>query len=261
MNFNNESPIMDKSEDKLNRRLYAEKLAEAILNDDNEKCLTIGLIGKWGSGKTSIINMAKNNMQFEDLIVLDFSPWYFSTLDNLYQQFFNLVVGAIEKKEFGDKFWIQKKYFQLKTQWNQTSQLNKENKSKSQYVKEIVFTLRELQRSDIVNKYYNQVKSNSSINFNIPGVGYTYNFNDSKKEYNSISYLKAKCNEYFRCLGYKFLIIIDDLDRMTTTEIEQTLILVKSLADFDNFTYLLAFDDEIVSKSLTFIPKEFQKTI
>ena len=259
MNFYSERPILNKDDDKLNRSLFAEILAESILHYDGEDCLIIGLIGKWGSGKSSIINMAVDSIQSENLIIINFNPWYFSTQDNLYQQFFNLIVTEIEKREFGDKFWVQKKWFQLKTQWDYASRIEKGNKSIMQYGKEIVLTLRELQHSDIINKYYNQVKSNSAINLNAPGLGYTYNFTDSKKEYNSISYLKTKCNEYFKSLDYKFLIIIDDLDRMTKFEIEQTLILVKSLADFDDFIYLLAFDDEIVSESLSNVPEKFQK--
>lgn len=259
MKFYTENPINDKNEDKLNRTLYAENLAESIRLNKENKCLTIGLIGKWGSGKTSIINIAINKLKSEDLIILNFSPWYFSTQDNLYRQFFNLIISEIERREFGNKFWIQKKFFQIETQLKKASHLTKGNKTRMQYFKEIIFTLRELEHLSIVNKYYNQVKSNSSINFNTPGFGYTYNFNDSTKEYNSISYLKTKCNEYFKELGYKFLIIMDDIDRMNRTEIEQTLILVKSVADFDNFTYLLAFDDDIVAKSLKDIPENYRK--
>lgn len=259
MKFFTEYPIKNKNEDELNRTIFAKHLAKSILQNKENECLTIGLIGKWGSGKSSIINIARDDLNDEDLIILDFNPWYFSTQDNLYQQFFNMITSEIEKREFGDKFWIQKKFFQMKTQFKKASKLSKGNKTIMQFIKEIFFTLKELQNLNIVNKYYKQVKSNSSVNLNTPGFGYTYNFSESTKEYNSISYLKTKCNEYFEELGYKFLIVIDDIDRMTKTEIGQTLILVKSLADFNNFTYLLAFDEDVVAESLTSIPENFRK--
>ena len=155
--------------------------------------------------------------------------------NNLYQQFFNLISSEIEKREFGDKLWIQKKFTQIKQQYDKLPKVTRENKKITQYVKEKFYSLHELRNSDVINAYYKQIKSNSSVNFNAPGFGYSYNFDDSLKEYNSVSYLKTKCEEYFKDLGYKFLIIIDDIDRMNSIEIEQIFILVKSLANFPNF--------------------------
>lgn len=258
MKFYSDAPIISKDEDKLDRDKFAKNLANAIQGVSADESLSLGLIGKWGTGKSSIINLTKNHLDDDNLIVIEFNPWYFSTQNNLYQQFFNLISSEIEKREFGDKLWIKKKFTQIKQQYDKLPKVTRENKKITQYVKEKFYSLHELRNSDVINAYYKQIKSNSSVNFNAPGFGYSYNFDDSLKEYNSVSYLKTKCEEYFKDLGYKFLIIIDDIDRMNSIEIEQIFILVKSLANFPNFIYLLSFDKEVVVNSLNDVPKDFR---
>jgi len=39
----------------LNFEAYAEALSELIISEDNEKALTIGIFGRWGSGKTTLM--------------------------------------------------------------------------------------------------------------------------------------------------------------------------------------------------------------
>lgn len=258
MEFHSDAPITSKNEDKLDRDKFAKNLANAIKSFPVDESLSVGLIGKWGTGKSSIINLTKNHLDDDNLILIEFNPWYFSTQNNLYQQFFNLISSEIEKREFGDKLWIKKKFAQIKQQYDKLPKVTRENKKLTQYFKEKFYSLHELRNSDVINAYYNQIKSNSLVNFNAPGIGYSYNFDDSLKEYNSVSYLKTKCEEYFQDLGYKFLIIIDDIDRMNSIEIEQIFLLVKSLANFPNFIYLLSFDKEVVVNSLNDVPEDFR---
>lgn len=58
--FIEENPISLLDDDKLNRKEFAESLAQAISNYKKESCLTISLMRKWGSGKTSIIKMVED---------------------------------------------------------------------------------------------------------------------------------------------------------------------------------------------------------
>ena len=48
----------------------------------------------------------------------------------------------------------------------------------------------------------------------------------------------------------KIVVIIDDIDRLNPYEVEQIFQLVKSLANFPNIIYILAFDDEYVNHAL-----------
>jgi predicted KAP-like P-loop ATPase len=49
----------------------------------------------------------------------------------------------------------------------------------------------------------------------------------------------------------RILVIVDDIDRLTSDEIRQVFRVVKAVADFPKVTYLLAFDKRVVTRSLS----------
>ena len=79
--FETDEPIKEFKEDLLNRTEFAKTFGNAINNYKNEDCLVIGLMGEWGSGKTSLINLSLK--QIEDKIIIHFNPWIFSEQNRL----------------------------------------------------------------------------------------------------------------------------------------------------------------------------------
>ena len=150
-----DNPIYRKEEDKLNITYFAETLSSTIMNYHKTECLTIGLVGRWGSGKSSIINMVKTELDYEHLIFINFNPWNFSTQDNLYQQFFNLLTSEIEKLQFGDKFWIQKKIQTINKQRKKASEIYKEgDETLRQYYENKKSMLKRIKRKYRIYKNY-----------------------------------------------------------------------------------------------------------
>ena len=74
--------IKHKRDDLLNRKKLARKISDYILSYKDIEPLTIGIIGKWGSGKSSLINLIlcylefeiKNNPLDKDYIIIHFNP-------------------------------------------------------------------------------------------------------------------------------------------------------------------------------------------
>ena len=58
MSYVADKPIEKADEDLLGRSDFAKQFGKSICEYDSKDGLVIGLYGKWGSGKTSIINMA-----------------------------------------------------------------------------------------------------------------------------------------------------------------------------------------------------------
>lgn len=56
--FKPDQPIKSYKEDILGRCPFAQSLGNAILSYKEKDSIVMGLFGAWGSGKTSIINMA-----------------------------------------------------------------------------------------------------------------------------------------------------------------------------------------------------------
>ena len=97
--FYSEKPIILGKEDLLGRAKVANELSREIKSYKNEDSLTIGIVGKWGSGKTSFINMVLENFEEnDDYIIIKFNPWNISSRKQLISDFFLQLSNNIEKK-------------------------------------------------------------------------------------------------------------------------------------------------------------------
>jgi predicted KAP-like P-loop ATPase len=88
--FNPDSPIKHISDDELNRKEFSRVIGNAILKSRTNESLVIGILGKWGSGKTSIVYMTLEHIDYSSNesekkpIIVWFNPWNYSVV---YQKF------------------------------------------------------------------------------------------------------------------------------------------------------------------------------
>lgn len=61
--YHSDMPIKTRDHDLLGRAPFAHNLAKTIIRYDTDDSLCIGLCGKWGSGKTSVVNMLVNEIE------------------------------------------------------------------------------------------------------------------------------------------------------------------------------------------------------
>lgn len=66
MSYVADKPIEKADEDLLGRSDFAKQFGKSICEYDSKDGLVIGLYGKWGSGKTSIINMAISEIPVDE---------------------------------------------------------------------------------------------------------------------------------------------------------------------------------------------------
>src|SRR3990167_11259008 len=100
--FDADRPIEKSSEDFLNRAVFAKCLARCMLDHRDPQSLVVGLYGGWGVGKTSIINLMREELDFaasnmldeEKPIVLNFSAWSYSGQGQLIYSFFRRLYSA-----------------------------------------------------------------------------------------------------------------------------------------------------------------------
>lgn len=65
-----------------------------------------------------------------------------------------------------------------------------------------------------------------------------------------VTKLKEEISAALLKRGKRILVIIDDIDRLGLEEVRDVFRVVKSVADFPNITYLMAFDKRVVTRSL-----------
>jgi len=224
--YYSDKPISSKCDDQLGRNSFAALLAQSLLNLNTQDTFTVGLFGKWGSGKTSIVNMMlseieeqqKDCPESEKLIVVHFEPWNFSNTDQLLSQFFIRLSSEFRNK--GDE------------------RLAKIGEALETYSEAF----------DILSA--------------IPLAGGLLSFLGKKGAETAGSKLKKGCDEkdiskqkefvikLLQEQSNRILVVIDDIDRLSNEQIRQVFQLVTSVAKFPNTIYLLVFDKDIVVKAL-----------
>jgi predicted KAP-like P-loop ATPase len=101
--FDAERPITHATQDRLDRSVFAKYLARCMLDHKDPESLVIGLYGGWGVGKTSVINLIVEELNFaatnvpedETPIVLNFSPWSYSGQNQLIYSFFRRLSSVL----------------------------------------------------------------------------------------------------------------------------------------------------------------------
>lgn len=84
-------------DDKLKRSKYAESIAANIKNAKNkENALALGIVGKWGSGKSFFMKEIEKLLKKDkELIIINFNPWYSRTPAALTKDFFDVLKEAL----------------------------------------------------------------------------------------------------------------------------------------------------------------------
>lgn len=210
-------PIEDKEKDKLNFSPFAQKVAKGIKNYKQNETFIISIEGKWGSGKTSLMNLIENEIK-DDVEIMHFNPWLLTDIRQVINLFFDELIKVLC-------------YGSFKAKWNED-------------IKKDIKTLANILLPD-------------NINVDIGLIKLGYKPKDALlKNDDSLEKIKSRINIYLKNLDKKIVIIVDDIDRLTDEETEFIFRLTKGIADFDNLIYILLYDKGIVAKSLQTFKKE-----
>ena len=232
MNYNADKAIKTDEEDLLGRSFFSKQLAKALYECDARDGLVIGLFGEWGSGKTSVLNMMMNeikNMEEEsesEPLIVTFSPWNYSDKDNLTRLFFHRLITWIEgkdnqseKKELGKKL---KKYVNILDELALLPVFG-DGLALISVISHVLAAVLKVFGRDWVNKL-----------LEIPDL-------DKAKE--DLETILKKSNQ-------KIIVVIDDIDRLTNSQIRDIFHLAKQVGNFPNIVYILSMDREIVCRAL-----------
>lgn len=209
-----DNPLKKAADDRLGRASAAESFALNALHLDASEGLVIGILGAWGSGKTSFINFARPRLEQEDIPILDFNPWMFSGADQLVQSFFS----------------------ELSAQLKVRPGLAEVGKGIEEYGE--IFS--NLTWVPLVGPWIERGQDFAKL---VSGL--------LQRKKDGISSQRAKVEKVLRSLKKPIVVVLDDIDRLNTSEIRDIFRLVRLTANFPNIIYLLAFDRKRVENALT----------
>ncbi len=218
-------PIKRKDDDVLNRKKFAIDLAELVVNYNSKESLVLGIYGSWGCGKTSIINMTKET--FKELkdkgkpsIVIDFNPWNYPEITKLTDKF----LETLKKNLISSGVKNVKELINLLTTYIGVLDLIPIIEPRWILIKNIIkFILKVFQKKE--KQKQQKIKLNTTT-------------------------IKEEINKILNKIDPKIIVIIDDIDRLTSREIKKVFQLIRMIADFNNTIYILTFDYAVVCSTL-----------
>ncbi len=208
--FRPDRPVDSQNDDKFQRYPFAKRIADIVSSGKYPKSL-VGIYGKWGEGKTSVMNFIRNEVS-ENTIVIIFNPWQFSEQKQLLKSFFESIAQALGKKLITKKEKIAEVF--------------------GDYA-DSVGSL-----ADLVIPYGISA---------IFGIGKKIS---KKLKKDSIEDLKTRVDNLIIEANCNFVVFIDDIDRLDVAEVQSVFKLVKLVGDFPRTSYVLSFDDDMVASAL-----------
>ncbi|HEV2080419.1 MAG TPA: P-loop NTPase fold protein [Allosphingosinicella sp.] len=220
--------------DRLGFKGVAERLAEALSLGVATAGLVIGVLGRWGSGKTSLLNLTQAAIEARDLPnqphVVEFRPWLVGDRDSLLRALFAEIASGIDRIEHdgGDATGV---------------------------------SVRAARKAgDAVREFASNLggvgKVTKTAGLVVPWLGTIGAFVSdvadaaSKKNVPSLSTLKDTVSRRLKRLPRPLVVLIDDVDRLEPREVVEVLRLVRSVADFPNITYVLGYDVDKVAHAV-----------
>ncbi|MCR9281085.1 MAG: KAP family NTPase [Rhodobacteraceae bacterium] len=222
------------TDDRLNYAPFAARIAKVVISLAAPNGYVIGLHGRWGSGKSTTINfilahIKKHNAEHEDdqVIHIDFRPWIVSGHQDLIVAFFKILSEQLDPK-----------YSNWERLWRRAFRF-------------------------IHGTTDSLVDAAATVALSVDPSGTAAGFGAklAKKSVNSLlsrfledPSLQAaydSLREQLGRSGKRFLVTVDDIDRLEEQHVRSIMQMVKSIGQLPNVVYLLSYDRKIVWKSLS----------
>ena len=208
-----DNPIRNSQQDVLGRADVAKSFARHVMALDASEGAVVGVLGPWGAGKTSFINLTRAEFQQEGIQMLDFNPWMFSGAEHLVERFFAELATQLKLraglkqvgdalKNYGERFsglaWVP-----LVGPWTE--------------------------RVSPILKLFGKL------------------FKGGK---GGIEEGRDKITQVLKSLKKPIIVVLDDVDRLSASEIRDVFKLVRLTASFPNIIYFVACDRFRVEQAL-----------
>ncbi|SEO84011.1 KAP family P-loop domain-containing protein [Mucilaginibacter gossypiicola] len=93
--FIEDNAVVSEEDDHFKRKATAVEIARLIRLTNNQKSFAIGILGEYGSGKTSFMNLINLELDSKEALKISFDPWSAGNPENLRKEFFDLMARNI----------------------------------------------------------------------------------------------------------------------------------------------------------------------
>jgi hypothetical protein len=218
-------------EDRFQRGFFVDSLVDLLLDTQEKQArgFVVGLTGPWGSGKSQVMLYVEKRLREEcavplinktarpsitiqrRVVIVRFNPWLHAGQDDLLRQFFRSIRDEVMKTNDPALQNIASRADNLKS---------------------------------VARKFSGVLKA-------IPVVGTgAAEAAAAALEESSLEKEKEQFAKTLQEAHASAIVLVDEIDRLSDQEIREIAQMVKSVADFPMFSYLLAYDPDRVAKAL-----------
>lgn len=217
------------AEDELGFGPFVETVAAALASRAGDDGMVIAIHGRWGSGKTTAVNMIADELEHREAkidpnrrtVVTRFNPWWFSEQKDLTHSFFAELNASI-----GDRFSARVR--------DGLVNMARKASGASEIISSILAVTPAVAAAPAVKAAGKVLKA----------------LGDTVDDKRSLEQIRSDLAVALLDQNRNILVIIDDVDRLVSSEVRQIFRLVKSVADLPRVTYLLVFDRQIATQAL-----------
>lgn len=220
-------------DDRLGYANFAKRIFNVVANNRAPNGYVIGLHGQWGSGKSTILNfvkayLAKHNEEAPEhrVDLIEFQPWIVSGHQDLIVTYFKLLSEALGPKE---NRWVRSFRKAVRIGYGATDKL----------IDAAATVALTVDPTGTAGGIAGSVAKKSIEGF----VGRFLEDKSLQQAYDNL-------REQLKLSGRRFVVTIDDIDRLDDDEVRLIMQMVKTVGRLPNVVYLLAYDRSIVGKIL-----------
>ena len=211
-----DKPVSQPKQDIFGYAHFAKTLADSLTKMDTVEGLVISINGPWGCGKTSVINFIKyfldNEPDDKKPYIISFNPWLFTGQEDLIENFLSEMLSEIAP--------YTQLHAKLKDDLSVLAGIFSKGAKFIPLAGSAIETITDIAKEQLQKK---------------PSL---------QKTKNKVADLLSEENR-------NLIVFIDDIDRLSSSEIRHLFGAIKSIANFPNVLYVLAFDEDVVCNALS----------
>jgi len=224
-------------QDKLGFREVAKRITTSLVDRASEDGLVIGIEGAWGSGKSSLLSLIGDELgklsKDRQPTIINFRPWLIGNRDALITSLFDELSRQLDQVALnaGDATRIS------------VAKAKDAGEALRRF-------MNGLSRAGAVIEFAGEASGIGVLKLAGKGAKAAGDAAGKEAAPPALAELKDKLVKSLRDLGHRFVITIDDVDRLEPAEVIEILRLVRSVVDLPNVIYLLCYDSDTLAHSI-----------
>ncbi|MBX5089807.1 KAP family P-loop NTPase fold protein [Rhizobium lentis] len=212
----------------------ARKLAPSLIAATGGDGMVIGIEGPWGSGKSTMVNLLRKELltlNTPNLHIISIAPWLSGDGSSLVRTLIEAMAAVLDTLDEANSKWSRNKKKAIKYGNILRDYAAKTGRGIAPLAKLAGLLLP------------GASAAGEALDL---GAGFLDRFGKAPTDAD----LKKAISDRLKSLDIRFLVLIDDLDRLEPSQAVEVVRLVRSVADFPKVAYVMCYDRAVLSHAL-----------